>query len=315
MTLNEFELIESFFANEPIHRDDVILGIGDDGAILNSSEKKRLVVTTDTLIAGTHFPENTPAFDIGFKSLAVNLSDLAAMGATPLWFTLALTLPHANSVWLSEFREGLFSLAKKYHLQLIGGDTTRGFLSITITALGSLPSSLALTRRGAKPNDQIYVTNCLGDAALALALQQKKISVPFHLESYFLNRLNQPNPRIEIGEKLLHCASAAIDISDGLASDLSHILKQSDVGAIIYCDQLPLSAAMKETVSKMEAITYALSGGDDYELCFTIPPHKKNQLPENCHFIGEITETNKLDLRMSDGSSFKGSVEGFKHFG
>lgn len=313
MKLNEFEIIENFFAQQPIHRDDVVLGIGDDGAIVNSPANQAIVITTDTLLSGTHFPVNTSAYDIGYKSLAVNLSDLAAMGATPAWFTLSLTLPAADEKWLLEFCRGLFALAKKYNLQLIGGDITRGPLSITIGAHGFTPPKQALTRSHAKPGDLIYVTNSLGDAAVGLLLQQKKISIPSHFHEYFLKHLNQPEPRIEVGEQLRQIAHATIDISDGLTADLGHILKQSDVGALVYCEQIPLSAAMQESVSFDIAILFALTGGDDYELCFTAPPDKKNLL-KNFSCIGIITEEKKLDLRMKNGTSFQGTLDGYKHF-
>ncbi|SRR5579883_645617 len=302
--MNEFDIIKIFFAKQNLERRDVILGIGDDAAITEIPEHHQLVITTDTLISGVHFPVPTAAFDIGFKSLAVNLSDLAAMGATPAWFTLAISLPESNEKWLQEFCNGLFSLANRYKTELIGGDLTRGPLSITIAAYGFVPKGLALKRSTAKPNDLIYVTNSLGDAAFGL---QSK-------DPYFLNRLNRPEPRIEIGEKLRSIATSAIDISDGLAADLGHILEASDVGATVFVDDLPLSSELTSALPKEKAIELALTGGDDYELCFTVPEQHTKKLngPYTC--IGNISEKKGLDLRYKNGKKYEGTIGGYNHF-
>ncbi len=313
MALNEFSLIEKFFAPQTIARDDVILGIGDDAAIAAIPAHQQIVITTDTLIAGVHFPENTSAYDIGFKALAVNLSDLAAMGATPAWVTLALTLPKADETWLTEFSRGFFALASQFNIQLIGGDLTRGPLVITVGAYGFIAKDQAILRSGAIPGDLIYVTNTLGDAALALRSPNP--------QKELLMRLNRPTPRIEIGEKLRKIAHAAIDISDGLAADLQHILEKSHVGARINLNQLPLSEALRQSVPSDQAIALALNGGDDYELCFTIPKEKQQSLEKmstqckvTCTLIGEITNSLKLDLRFQDGSKYNQPTEGYKHF-
>ncbi len=312
--MNEFQIIEKFFYYQTVNRSDVILGMGDDCAIVEVPQNQHLVVTTDTFIAGVHFPLNTNSYDIGYKSLAVNLSDLAAMGATPVWFTMALTLPEVNENWLTEFSHGVFDLAKKYNMQLIGGDLTHGPLSITIEANGFVPKNHAIKRSTATPGDSIFISNTLGDAALGLLISQNKLIVPENFEKYLLNRLNRPDPRVELGESLRGIASAAIDISDGLAADLSHILEKSHVGAVIYIDELPLSTAVSQSVTKNQAIDLALNGGDDYELCFTVPTEKEHLLSNHLKCIGKIVNTPGLDLRLKDESSYNGKIAGYKHF-
>lgn len=307
--MNEFQIIQQYFNQQKISRSDVLLGIGDDAAIVTVPKDQQLVITTDTCIAGTHFPNDSAAFDIGYKSLAVNLSDLAAMGATPAWFTLALTLPNADDDWLKEFCRGLFELAHPYHIQLIGGDLTRGALSITIQAMGFTHPNEVLRRDKAMVGDLIYVTHTLGDAALALALLKKQQVVPPAL----LNRLNRPEPQIDIGKKLRHFAHAAIDISDGLAADLQHILERSEVGAIIDVATLPLSHDLTALTTEEEAIHFALTGGDDYELCFTIPENHIHQLDFPCTCIGKITAHKQLDLRYH-GHPYTTKLLGYQHF-
>jgi thiamine-monophosphate kinase len=309
--MTEFELIEKFFKQTP-PRTDVVLGIGDDCAIVDIPAQQQLAVTTDTLVSGVHFFENTAAFDIGYKSLAVNLSDLAAMGASPAWVTLALTMPFADEKWLAEFCRGFFELTQRFNLQLIGGDLTRGPMSITVQAAGFLPKGKALTRAGAMPGDLIFVSGTVGDAALALRCLQEKIAV----DEFTLTKLHRPEPRIELGEKLLELAHAAIDISDGLAVDLKHILEKSSVGAVIDVDRLPLSDALRAAVSENEAIALALNGGDDYELCFTAPAahadiFRKMQLPVTC--IGKITMQKTLELHQN-GKIYHGKIAGYRHF-
>lgn len=319
--MNEFDLIKNYFAEQTEHRGDVICGIGDDAAITRLPANHELVVTTDTLIAGVHFPETTQPYDIGYKALAVNLSDLAAMGATPAWITMAITLPHTGENWLQSFCDGFFTLANRHQVQLIGGDLTRGPLSITLQALGFIPPQQALLRSGAKPGDLIYVSGYLGDAALALRFLQKKVQLAEIYRRGVLERLNRPEPRIATGESLREIAHAAIDISDGLAADLNHILEQSQAGAVVYVDQLPLSEALTHSLPLAEAVTLALTGGDDYELCFTLPAEKRVQaekklssLPCRYTCIGEITIKPGLDLRYQDGRKYNGPIQGYQHF-
>lgn len=319
--MNEFDLITHYFANQAKPRPDVIVGIGDDAAITQIPNHHQLVITTDTSIAGVHFPENTAAYDIGYKTLAVNLSDLAAMGANPAWITLALTLPRAQEAWIQAFCEGFFTLANRHQVQLIGGDLTHGNLSITIQAMGLVPKGQAILRSGAKPSDLIYVSGSLGDAALGLQCVLGKMSLEKASQDYVIDRLNRPRPRLEMGDCLRGLASAAIDISDGLAADLGHILKQSRVGALIYVDKLPLSSALSQSLDQEKSIALALTGGDDYELCFTLPVEKRELAEKklsalSCRYtcIGEIIPHPGLDLRYQDGKKYNGPIQGYTHF-
>ncbi|MES2218709.1 MAG: thiamine-phosphate kinase [Pseudomonadota bacterium] len=313
--MDEFGVIQKFFTS-PITRADVVLGSGDDCALVTVPAGKQLAITTDTLIKGIHFPDTTSPYDIGYKALAVSLSDLAAMGATPAWVTGALTVPIADDVWLAEFARGLFGLATEYHVQLIGGDLTHGpALSVTIQAIGLLPTGKALTRGGARAGDLIYVTGNLGDAGLALRFLQQKISVAPEFQQEILIRLNQPTPRIAAGENLLDIASSAIDISDGLAGDLQHILKKSGVGAKVFVDKLPLSKALCHSVTTDEAIALALTAGDDYELCFTIPKAKAELLATtDFTCIGEITTEQSCIYQFTNGIKYHGNTSGYRHF-
>jgi thiamine-monophosphate kinase len=297
--MNEFSIIEKFFVKKK-NRPDVSIGIGDDGAIVSVPMNHELVITTDTLVNNIHFDEKTSPENLGYKSLAVNLSDLAAMGATPAWFTLALTMPQVDENWLTEFSHGLFDLANAFHVQLIGGDITRGPLSITIGALGFVPNNGALLRSTAKAHDNIYVTGTLGDAGFSL----KNLD-------FARTRLDRPTPRVHEGEKLRGFAHAAIDISDGLVSDLGHILEKSQKGAIIFVDQIPLSDTLR-ALSLDKVLPYALASGDDYELCFTMDENKKP--PIECTLIGKITEDAGLRLEFSDGKKYDGKVDGYQHF-
>lgn len=297
--MNEFNIIEKFFVKKN-NRSDVLLGIGDDAAIVSVPVHHELVITTDTLVAGIHFDKKISAKNLGYKSLAVNLSDLAAMGATPAWFTLALSMPNPDEKWLTDFSEGLFELASSFDVSLIGGDLTRGPLSITIGAFGFVPKNTGIQRNLAKINDNIYVTNTLGEAAFAL----KNPLAP-------RNRLDHPIPRVKEGEKLRGIVNAMIDISDGLASDLGHILEKSHCGAIIYVDKIPLSKSLL-TQPFDEALTFALQGGDDYELCFTMDENK--QPPIDCTWIGKITDQSGIQFVFSDGKKYDKKFNGYQHF-
>lgn len=319
--MTEFDIIKNYFAIQLESRPDVKIGIGDDAAIVIPPTGCELAITTDTLVSGIHFPNATSPYDIGHKSLAVNLSDLAAMGATPAWVTLALTLPKADTEWIQAFCQGFFTLANRHHVQLIGGDLTHGPLSITIQALGFSPHKTALLRSQAKGSDLIYVTGTIGDAGLALQFLQQRIQLTPTYQTTLLERFNRPEPRIMMGEQLRYFASSAIDISDGLAADLTHILEQSRVGARIQVDHLPLSEALIHTLPRDEAITLALTAGDDYELCFTIPAAKQVEFeskfalfpcPVTC--IGEITKHLGLELIHQNGSKYDGQILGYQHF-
>ncbi len=259
MALSEFKLIQRFFANSGTHRADVRVGVGDDCAVLHLPAGKELVVSMDTLVEGVHFFKNADPESLGHKSLAVNLSDLAAMGAEPAWATLALTLPSVDEGWLEAFCRGFSSLAATHNVQLIGGDTTQGPLNITIQAHGFVDPGAALRRDGAQLGDLIYVTGTLGDAGLALQATERT-RLPLSIQS----RLDRPTPRLTEGQALVGLASAAIDISDGLISDLGHICDASGVGATLYVKDLPCSQAVRDYIKVSDDWALPLSTGDDY---------------------------------------------------
>lgn len=321
MSSSEFKLIERYFVRSAHAQQGVVLGIGDDAALLNIPPGMELAVAVDTLVSGVHFPVDTDPMDIGHKALAVNLSDMAAMGAEPRWATLALTLPEVDEAWLKGFSAGFFALAERYNVQLVGGDTTRGPLSITVQMHGLVPGNQALRRAGARPGDLIYVTGELGDAGLALRMLQGEISLPSEYVAYSLARLNHPEPRINAGLALRGIAHAAIDISDGLAADLGHILNASNAGATLHLERLPLSAGVASVVMKAGDWSLPLSAGDDYELCFTVPAQNKSRLHAvldrfscACTPIGMIEEAPGLRCKLADGKSFTPDSAGYDHF-
>lgn len=322
MPTSEFALIDRYFAAQRRQRPDVALGIGDDCALLIPPAGQHLAVTMDTLVADIHFFANADPSGLGHKALAVNLSDLAAMGATPAWAMLALTLPSADEGWLERFCQGLFALADRYDMQLVGGDTTHGPATIiTIQVQGFTPPGLALRRDGAQPDDGIYVTGTPGDAGLALAAAFGRVVVAPKYRPYIQQRLERPEPRIAQGLALRGIASAAIDISDGLAQDLGHILQRSDVGARLDVDRLPLSRTLAASLDRDAALQTALASGDDYELCFTVPPDRVALLTAvaaawncRCTGIGIITEEPGLQLCRADGSTFPLERAGYDHF-
>ena len=313
---SEFQLISQYFGRQS-HHEGVMLGIGDDAALLQIPTGEVLVATTDTFISGRHFPENTHPFAICHKALAVNLSDLAAMGATPRWFLLALTLPDCHELFLSEFSRGLFNLAKNSRVALVGGDTTKGALSITITALGSIPFNQALTRHNARVGDGIYVSGTIGDAGLGLqvTLGKKPNALRDDFAQYVKGRLDFPQPRLQLGLALRGLASACLDVSDGLAQDLNHILQASHVGADIELEKLPLSVALK-SLAIDEAWQLALTSGDDYELCFTLSDDAFAKLPVLDVPITRIgTISQACGLRFSHyGNAKTMNVSGYQHF-
>jgi thiamine-monophosphate kinase len=314
---DEFALIERIRARAA-SRADVVLGIGDDAALLQVPAGHELVLSTDTLVAGVHFPAETAAADIGWKALAVNLSDLAAMAATPAWVSLALTLPDGDADWLESFLDGFCELADEHGVALVGGDTTRGPLSITIAAHGFVPAGQALRRAGAGANDDIWVTGTLGDAAGALeqwrggGLQSAKLRF----------RLDRPTPRVAAGLALRELASAAIDLSDGLAADLGHVLRRSGVGAELELGRLPTSRTLAEHFGdEVARWRLQLSGGDDYELCFTAAPANALAIEQamaacglSATVVGRITAEPGLRLLAPDGSPFEIGAHGHVHF-
>ncbi|MDH5179121.1 MAG: thiamine-phosphate kinase [Gammaproteobacteria bacterium] len=322
MPLSEFDIIQHCFASRTHQHRDVKRGIGDDAAVMAVPIDHDLVVAVDTLVEGVHFPVDTPARYIAWKALAVNLSDLAAMGAEPAWFTLALTMPKADEAWLNDFADGLFELADQYQMQLAGGDTTRGPLTVTIQIAGYVPTDKAMTRDGAKPGDVICVTNTLGDAAAGLSLLQHSARQT-EASEYLIARLHQPIPRVATGRALRDTATACIDISDGLLADLGHILTASGVGARLQLDKLPLSAQLCRAVdNKQDQWRLALTGGDDYELCCCLPAEVLPHLTQIADRIGDrITPIGVIEaaagIRLYDQETpcdLTGEQQGYRHF-
>ena len=323
MACGEFSLIARYFDRVKSARFDVETGIGDDCALLNIPEKQTLAISTDTLVSGIHFlPDIDPA-DLAYKALAVNVSDLAAMGADPAWLTLALTLPSVDESWLKAFSDSLFEQLDYYDMQLIGGDTTKGPLSMTLGIHGYVPVGRALKRSGAKPGDWIYVTGTPGDSAAGLAILQNRLTVSDETDNaYLVKRHLRPTPRILQGQALRDLASSAIDLSDGLVSDLGHILKASECGARIDLDALPYSEAMQRHVDGEQAMRWGLSGGEDYELCFTVPELNRGALDVALGHLGvPFTCIGQMSADV-DGMHFQrgGDVvtfdyKGFDHFG
>jgi thiamine-monophosphate kinase len=271
--MGEFDLIGLIGERAANTRADVVLGIGDDGALLQPPSGQQLVAVTDTLVAAVHFPATTAARDLGWKALAVNLSDLAAMGATPAWALLALTLPQADRGFVGEFLDGLLELAAASHIALAGGDTARGPLSVTVSALGFVPPGQALRRDGARPGDLVYVTGSLGDAAAGLHCRtQHGGGVAAAHRAVLLARLERPEPRIAAGAALRGVASSCIDVSDGLLADLGHVARASAVAIEIDAGSLPVSPALLASFEPSRRRAWQLAGGDDYELAFTVSP-------------------------------------------
>ena len=324
---SEFNIIQTFFTDparslsDRQGRSDIALGIGDDCAIINSPDNQQLVVSIDTLISGIHFPEQTSPQAIAYKSLAVNLSDLAAMGAEPAWFTLALTLPEADESWLASFSSALFKLAEEFNISLIGGDTTRGKLAITIQVAGYVPSGRALLRSGARAGDIIALTGPLGAASIGLDIVLGKNHKTYQClsekqQQTALLALNYPSPKIKEGLLLREYAHAVLDLSDGLLSDLGHILKAGAVGADVFLEQLPLAESL-QCLETEQAWERALTGGDDYQLCFTVEPEKWQQLQAIAPqfvAIGVITDSHELRLLNSSGKLFHPRNGGYNHF-
>ncbi len=294
--MGEFELIDRFFAALGATRRDVTQGVGDDAAIMQVPAGHELVTCVDTLVEGRHFPMDADAYDIGWRALAVNLSDLAAMGAVPAWAMLALTLPELDEEGVDGFARGLGKLAAQFGVALVGGDTTRGPMTLSVSAMGFVPTGTALRRSGARPGDLVYVTGWPGDAAAGLALLQGRLEGHGANRGALEHKFRHPEPRVAFGQGLRGVASACVDVSDGLAQDLGRIAAASGVGAVIRARELPLSRALYTLAGENAARGYALAGGDDYELLFTAPPSARAQIgalaakvgAPACHCIGEI---------------------------
>lgn len=321
MALSEFELIREFFSQGLAQRDDVALGIGDDAALVNIPPGQSLAMSLDTLVAGVHFPHQTSAADIAYKALAANLSDIAAMCATPSWMLLGLTLPEVDEAWLQGFCQGLSELAAEHQVSLIGGDTTHGPLTISVQVNGFVPQDQALTRCGAQVGDLVFVTGQLGDAGLGLELilSEDDLGLTEERQQYFKTRLNRPTPRVVAGQALRGLASAAIDISDGLLADLGHVLAASGVGASLQLEKLPVAAEIKALEAPWWRLP--LSAGDDYELCFTAPAARHDEIINQlaaldcpCVAIGQIESQAGLRVSNLDEPVDCSELKGYLHF-
>ncbi len=307
--MDEFELIRRFFSR-PADSASVVTGVGDDGAVLKPSADRELVTVIDTMVAGTHFPATMSAGDVGYRIVAVNLSDIAAMGAEPRWMTLALTLAESDPAWLAAFAEGLYEAAAEWGVALVGGDTTKGEqLVVSVQMSGELTPGTALYRSGAKVGDTIYVTGTVGDAAAGLKLMAKGSG-----EHPLARRFARPMARVRAGSALAGIAHAAIDLSDGFVADLSKLLEASGVGAQVDLQTLPLSRDLLDAVGRDEALQYAMNGGDDYELCFTMPePRLPETIAAEATAIGRITAESGLVCR--DGDTVVPIDDtGYRHF-
>ena len=318
--MTEFEIIRTYFATQPVQRADVRVGIGDDAAVVQAPPSMETVITTDILVAGVHFSENVDPADLGHKALAVNLSDLAAMGAAPAWFLLDLTLPKADEAWLNGFAGGLHELAQVYQVQLIGGDTSVGPLNVAVTAVGLVPQGKCMRRDGARPGDLIYVTGTLGDATLVLAARRGEHGISVNDVAAVRQRLDRPDPRVAEGVGLRDLASSAIDISDGLVADLGHVLEASKVGARVNLGAIPVSPTYRAHMRKI-GLDYALAGGDDYELCVTVRSANAMRVEAlalasgfSLTRIGEITTGDNLEILDSMGRAYQSRLKGYEHF-
>jgi len=313
--MSEFDLIRKHFTRPTPSAE---LGVGDDAALLRVADGKELAISTDMLVSGTHFFPDADPFQLGHKTLAVNLSDLAAMGAVPRWAMLSLSLPDIDEAWLEKFSAGFFTLADDNGVELIGGDTTRGPLNLCVTIMGEVPHGKALRRDGAKVGDDIWVSGKLGQAALGLANLQGKFKFYGEVRDECLKALHQPQPRVSLGLALRGIANSAIDISDGLLADLGHILERSNVGAELEIEALPI---VDDGVEKDVSQQCALAGGDDYELCFTAPESQRDvliALAEQLKFpltrIGHIKAALGCVVRDGEGKAMKIEKDGYDHF-
>lgn len=305
--VNEFDLIRRYF-DVPSADRDIIRGVGDDGAVIRQTPGKDQVQVIDTLVEGVHFPGGGDPADIGYRAVAVNLSDIAAMGARPRFMTLALSLPPKEESWIAAFASGLFAAAAEHDVALVGGDTTSGNSVVTTVHMtGEVDAGSAILRSGAKPGDAIYVTGTCGDAAAGLRLAERGSH-----DAFLMRRFWRPEARVRAGQRLVGRATAAIDVSDGLLGDLNKLLQASDAGAVVDIERVPLSDALRSRFDAGEQRELALLGGDDYELCFTVGGA---DLPGDLHCtaIGEITTTGELQCRLH-GAVVDFDTRGYRHF-
>ena len=316
----EFELIQRYFEAATGARADVVLGVGDDCALLRPPPDRLLAVSTDTLVSGHHFVPDVNPESLGHKALAVNLSDLAAMGAEPAWASLAITLPDADEAWLAAFMRGFAALADAFGVALVGGDTTAGPLSVSVTVHGFVDAARSLRRDGASVGDRIYVSGTLGDAGLALRIQQGLVDLP--TGPALQARLDRPSPRVQLGLQLRDISRCAIDVSDGLGADLGHLCERSGVGAKLELARIPLSDPVRRYVRETSDWSLPLTAGDDYELMFTVPCAQQSVFDEMAArlatpvtSIGEVVAAGQgVQVLAPDGSRVPGLEKGYDHF-
>lgn len=317
--MTEWQLIERYFCELGTAREDVVLGIGDDAAVLSVPAESQLVLTTDALVEGVHFLAGAPARSLGHRALAVNLSDIAAMGASPSWALLSLNLPSINEDWLRGFAAGFGALARQHGVSLVGGNLSRGALSLTVELAGLVPAGQALPRGGARPGDELYVSGSLGDAAQGCELLRAGGRSDDEDARYLMQRFEYPTPRVALGQALRGIASACIDVSDGLYADLGRLLQASDCGAELSIESLPLSEPLRRTLGG-QAWRTGLRGGEDYELCFSASPEHARHLPtlaertgQTLTRIGVLAATRGVTLK-SGNTTIPLSIGGFDHF-
>jgi thiamine-monophosphate kinase len=315
---SEFDLIARHFTRPAAN---AVLGVGDDCALVDVSNGMDLAVSTDTMVCGTHFFADVDPEMLGHKALAVNLSDMAAMGAMPYWAMLALTVPGVDHKWLAAFAKGFFDLADEYEVSLIGGDTTRGPLALTVTIMGEVPAGAALRRSGAKAGNDIWVSGRIGDAALAVGHRNGLLMLSADDQREALMRLYEPTPRVRLGQALRGLATAAIDVSDGLLADLGHVCRLSKVGAKVDLSRLPLSPIAARHVGTREGLSAIVAGGDDYELCFTAHPNSRDSIADLTAVlgvpltrIGQVYKGKGVSLVGADGKPVSIDGRGFDHF-
>jgi thiamine-monophosphate kinase len=314
----EFDLIARHFTRPAAN---AVLGVGDDCALVDVTNGMDLAVSTDTMVSGTHFFPDVDPENLGHKALAVNLSDMAAMGAMPYWAMLALTLPNVDHAWLAAFAKGFFDLAEEYNVSLIGGDTTRGPLTLTVTIMGEVPAGAALRRGGAKAGNDIWVSGNVGDAALAVAHRHGRVVLEESDYREAVMRLYEPTPRVALGQALRGLATSAIDISDGLLADLTHICRLSGVVATVDLPSVPVSSIGSKHLATPQGRTAIVSGGDDYELCFTAHPNSRESIEDLTRVlgipitrIGQIKRGKGVSLLGADGKAVKVDGRGYDHF-
>ena len=322
MSLSEFDLISRYFSRRGAPRSDVVLGVGDDGAVLECPPGSQLIAAIDSLVEDVHFPAGSPARSVGHRALAVNLSDLAAMGAQPAWALLALALPAADEAWLGQFSDGLDALARQHGVALVGGDTSAGKLCVTVQILGFVPRGAALTRSGGSAGDAVFVSGTTGDSAAGLMLEQSRLTVRDAAQAqWLLDRFRYPTPRVSLGLALRGLASACIDVSDGLLGDCGRLAQASGCGVELDYDALPVSGQLCSAVGAERARELALTGGEDYELCFSVPAGKLTQFAAHCP-SGEFGWSRIGTLSVAPGAVVRRgatvmqvSHRGFDHFG